>query len=61
MRGPAGLWVFGEEGVEHLWCRSMKSEEVELVQRLFPESEITELHGGSKDPPDWFLKSGTPR
>jgi len=38
---PAGLGLFGEEGVQDLVCReSMPRDEVDRLRRLFPEAKI---------------------
>jgi hypothetical protein len=51
---PAGLWLFGESGVQEIWCRNLTPRDVELVERLFPEAEIVEFRGGSKERPPWW-------
>ncbi len=60
-RAPAGLWLFGEDGVANLWCWSIGPGDAQEVQLLFPEAEIAEFDGGPKEPPEWFVKMGTPR
>src|SRR5690349_19031409 len=37
---PAGLWLFGESGVSHLWVRRTPDQSVEDISRLFPEAGI---------------------
>jgi hypothetical protein len=43
---PAFLWVFGENGVSMIWCRrhvwfkDHTAENLQELQRLFPEAEI---------------------
>jgi len=58
---PAGLWLFGEEGFKELWCRNLAPDDVELVGRLYPESDVVQWNGGSEKPPEWFLEMGRPR
>jgi hypothetical protein len=37
---PAGLWLFGENGIHHLWVRHDAKESIDDLQRLFPEAGI---------------------
>ena len=37
-RAPAGLWLFGEEGIWYMLC--WEADDAELADRLFPEASI---------------------
>src|SRR3954466_12084232 len=40
---PAGLWLFGEEGIESIICfRGTLPDEVDRMRRLFPEAKVLE-------------------
>ena len=58
-RAPNLLWLFGETGVEQLWCWNMAPGEVEMVRKLYPESEIWELIGNGDEMPKWFSEMGS--
>jgi hypothetical protein len=46
---PAGLWLFGEEGVAQVYWRRGSSPPTDEVQRLFPEAEVTEVEASNLD------------